>query len=452
MDPKEKDAQATRRVKAGKGFDSRLPHPSAFSLAHASPVQILLLLIYRLALDYIYLTMVCRIYGYDGYYADVRPALYAASLLAALVFSPFVVRLQEESLPSARILTFLNYSYFIPLTSYCGCGEGNAAFLLTGMVYWMFLLLAQFQLPVLRLAASPPRHARRANLLLTVFAVAFTMFISGRYTGFRFTLDFIHVYEIRLEASDWGMPEIFSYALSMMGVVLAILLLYWLNRKKFLTAAAVAVSYLFLFSIGGHKSLFFYLVLLLGGYFFYRPWMMRWIGGLLTLFAGAAVLEEKIIGSFYLMTLFFRRCMFLVVQLSHEYMEFFADNPLSLFRDGILGKLPGISPLYTTSIPKLIGEYRGHIGQNANNGLLGDLFANLPTALGIVLMPLILIVCFRLMDAVSQKLPERVTISTCLYFAVGFSNGSWSTVLLSGGFLTACLLFYCFPREEEPLL
>lgn len=186
---------ALSQTKASYQTAARLLRPAAdWISAHAFPLQILLVIIYRLALDYVYLTMVCRIYGYDGYYADVQVPLYGASLLVALAFAPFVARLQEEPLPSARIVTFLNYIYFIPLTSYCGCGGVTVAFFLISIAYWMFLLLFQFQLPVLALRPWPVHHARQAYLVLTVLASAFVMFISGRYTGFRFTLDFINVY------------------------------------------------------------------------------------------------------------------------------------------------------------------------------------------------------------------------------------------------------------------
>lgn len=449
MKLKEKATRVVERVKTRWQIIARLLRPAATLIsAHAFPLQILLIVTYRLALDYVYLTMLCRLYGYQGYFADVQVPLYGTSLLTVLAFAPFVARLQGEPLPSARIVTCLNYIYFIPLTSYCGCGGVNTAFFLTGITYWALLLLFQFRLPVLALRPLQLRHTRQAYLAVTVLAVILVMFTSGRYTGFRFTLDFINVYGIRVEAAGYDIPGVFAYALSMMGIVLAILLLYWLTRRKYLVVAVLVVVYLFLFSIAAHKALFFYLLLLLAGYYLYRPWMMRWLGGLLTLLAGVTVLEVKLVGSVYLLSLFFNRSIFLVVFLGQQYMEFFSKNPLSLFRDSILGKLPRITPVYTTAIPRIMGEFRGHIGENANNGLVGDMFSNLPTVLGVVLIPLILVVCLRLLDATSHKLSEKLTAATCAYFAVGFSNGSWSTVLLSNGFLIACLLFYFFPKEE----
>lgn len=450
MKQKEKTIQAWVRLKGGAERLARLFRPiAAYASAHVFPLQILLILVYRLALDLLYLKAASPMYAYDGFTTDVQPVYYGCTLLAVLIFSPFVVQLQKETPPSARIVTFLNYIYFIPLTCYCGCYGAAPVFFVIGMAYWALLLLFQFRLPVLELKKLPVRHAHQVYLALTILSSAFVMFISGRYTGFRFTLDFINVYDIRREAAGYSMPAIFSYALSMMNIMLAFLLLYWLRRKKYLIAAVLMVVYLFLFSIGALKSFFFYLLLLLAGYFLYRPWMLRWLGGLLTLLAALALAVYRLVGNGRLVHLFFLRLMFLVNQLGEQYMEFFSDNPLSLFRDFIMGKLPGITPVYTTVVPKIMGEFRGHIGEGANNGLLGDLFANLPALMGIFLLPLILVVCFRLLDAAAHHLPEKLTIATYVYFAVSFSNGFWSTVLLTHGFLLACLLFYFFPKEEK---
>ena len=90
----------------------------------------------------------------------------------------------------------------------------------------------------------------------------------------------------------------------------------------------------------------------------------------------------------------------------------------------------------------------GEAPTHANNGLLGDLFVNLPTSLGLILMPLLLVLCFRLLDMVSHGLPQKILISFCVYYAVSFINTSWSIVLLSHGFLFSCALLYVFPRKE----
>lgn len=414
---------------------------------HRFALLIPLILVYRLTLDLLYMTMISPLFAYSGFLMNLHPLFYSCTLLALLVFSPAVIQLQEKGTPSANIVTFLNYIYFIPLTSYCGCNWSGMNFFLTGLTYWGVLLLLELHLPVLCIKPFSTSHSRRIYLMLTVLAVAVVMYVSGRYAGFRLTFDIINVYGIRAEAAAYSLPRLISYALSMATNVLTVLLIYWLLRRKYAVCAALMVVYMFLFSIGGHKSIFFFLLVVLAAYFLFRPWMRQWLPALASAAALAALLEYCVIHSFYLVNLFFRRVMYVPVNLSKRYMDFFQENPLSLFRNGILRHF-SFSNNYSASLAPLLGEANGWFN-NANNGLLGDMFANMPTLLGLFIMPLVLVICFRLLDAAANHLPEKLVISICVYFAVSFSNTSWSTVLLSGGFLITCLLLYIFPKEEE---
>lgn len=413
---------------------------------HRFAILIPLILAYRLVLDLLYMKVISPVYAYSGFLMNFNPLFYGCTLLALMVFSPAVVRLQEEGTPSSNIVTFLNYIYFIPLTSYCGCFWQGMVFFLTGLAYWAVLLLLQFHLPVLHFRPLSGDRRRGMYVLLTVFAVGVVMYVSGRYAGFRLTFDILDVYGIRTEAAAYSLPSLISYALSMAGNILAILLIYWLLRRKYVVCAVLVVVYMFLFSIAGHKSLFFFLLLVLASYFLFRPWMRQWLPALTSLAALAALIEYRFAHSVYLTNLFFRRVMYVPVALSKRYMDFFQENPLNLFRNNILRHF-FFESNYSTGLAHLLGEVGGAFNA-ANNGMLGDMFANLPELLGLFIMPLILVGCFRLLDAVSWHLPEKMVISSCVYYAVAFANATWSTVLLSHGFLVTCLLLYIFPKEE----
>lgn len=147
------------------------------------------------------------------------------------------------------------------------------------------------------------------------------------------------------------------------------------------------------------------------------------------------------------MSLFFRRVMYVPVQISEHCAMYASLRPLNLFQQGIMGKL-SFESIYSANISKVIGAYMGSFSA-ANNGLLGDLYLNLPAVPGILLMPLILIVCLRLFDLLAGKVERKYLLPFCVYYAFGFINSSWSTVLLSHGFLIACLLLYLFPKEAK---
>lgn len=419
----------------------------AFCQRNWFSLQILLIMIYRLTLDLLYSCAISPLYAYSGFLMNFHPLPYACTLLALLVFAPFIAQLQEKNIPSANVVTSLNYIYFIPLTSYCGCDWKGFPFFLTALVYWAILLMLQFHIPVLILKSINPKGSRCLYSLFTLFCILLVMYISGRYTGFRFTLNIIDVYGIREEAASYNLPGLISYALSMAGNILAVLLAYWLVRRKYLICGILVFVYLFLFSIAGHKSLFFFLLIVLTCYFLFRPWMRRWLPAFASLATILGVLEYRLAHSYLLAGVIFRRCMYVPVKLSEDYMTYFRDNPVTLFRNGILRHFFS-NDVYSGNVANIIGAVNGDPNVFANNGLLGDLSSNLPVLLGLMLMPLILIICFRMLDATAKNLPEKLVISSCIYFAMSFSNSSWSTTLLSHGFLITCLLLYIFPKEE----
>lgn len=410
-------------------------------------LQIPLILVYRLALDVLYRKVIVPEFAYSGFTVNFHPLFYACTLMALLAFSPAVARLQEEGTPSANIVTFISYVYFIPLTSYCGCNWQGMFFFLTGLAYWAILLALQLSIPVLAFRPLGGRSSRWLYLLLTALVSGLVMYVSGRYAGFRLTFDVLNVYDIRSEAAGYDLPHLVDYGISMAGNVLTVLLVYWLTRRKYVICAALLAVYMFFFSIAAHKTLFFFLVVVVAGYFLFRPWMRQWLPALTTAAAAAGVLEHRLLHTFYLAGVFIRREMYLPVSLSENYMAYFQDNPLMLFRDNILRRF-SFPSVYSARVENIIGGVNGNVETYANNGLLGDLFANLPPLLGLALMPLILVLCFRLLDATARSVPEKIALPICVYFAVTFTNSPWSVVLLSHGFLITCLLLYIFPKEE----
>lgn len=410
-------------------------------------VQCLLVVLYRLILDIIYVTQISEIFSYTGFYSDIVPLKYAVSWLILLVCLPGMIGIQQqEDRASSIMVTLINYIYFLPFSSYAGCTGSSLWFTISGAVFWAMLLFFQLRLPSLHMQRLPHRYTKFLFFGLTVFSILLVMGISGYYTGFRLKLDLNDVYTVRAEAASYNIPVILNYCLSMMTILLSILLLYWLQEKNWLLSGALIVVYLFYYSISASKTAFLLLVLLVGCYFLYRAWMYRWMAIMLTLgLLGCGVLSG-VTKQIYPLALFGDRMLYLPVRLSEVYATYFSQHPLSIYRDKILGKL-WFDPVYTDDIPKVIGTFMGKIS-NANNGMLGDMYANFPTAIGVFLLPLILVMCFRILDITSYRLPKYLVISICIYYANSFVNGSWSTVLLSNGFLIGCLLLYFFPTER----
>ena len=408
--------------------------------------QLLFMLLYRASLDVVYARLLSPLFAYSGFVWNLNLLMLLLSYLMVAASAPFIVELQNCPLPSAKLVTFLHYLYFIPMSSYYALAAPNVTLLPITAVYWALLLLWEFKLPVLSFNYLRAKYTRLIFTLLSLFSVVVVLYISGRYTGFRLTLDFINVYDIRAEAASYAIPRVLRYLLGFQTMMLSVEILYWLCEKKYLAAGALVVIYLFYFSIAAHKSVFFFLLLVLAGWLLYRAWMLRWFALLLVLVNVLSLAEYALHKSFYIMTLFIRRMMYVPVELSGRYQCYFSENPILFFRGGILRRLGCESPS-SLDLAHLSGEYGGAADCAANNGLLGDLFASFPAPVGLLVMPLLLVLCFRLLDACAAHKPERLYVLFALNFAVTFINSSWSTVLLTHGFLLACMLLYFFPQK-----
>ena len=208
----------TEKLRGSRAAQS-LEKLSRVSRRHQFLFQCGLILLYRLVLDFMYLTQLSPIYAYSGFTTDLVWIKYALSWLLVLVCLPLVVGLQgQEERPSSILVTLMNYVYFLPMTSYLGCKGSDLGFFCAVAVYWLVLLAVQLRMPTILVPKLPHRHTSLLFFLVSVGACLFVMGISGIYTGFRLKLNLSDVYGIRAEAAAYDIPGLFAYVLSWMNV------------------------------------------------------------------------------------------------------------------------------------------------------------------------------------------------------------------------------------------
>jgi len=414
--------------------------------------SVLVLVIYRLLLDMVYIIAINPTFAAFSK-MDFSIVRYAISLLTLCIFILPTINLYKQKLVSSIIVLLLNLWYFIPMTTMYAFYNFDTEFYILGLIYWSILMFCQFKLPVLYIKKVNPKFN---NIIMYFFIISMSivvLFVSAKYTGFRITFDFINVYGIRAEASTYNIPTIIQYMLFMAGIGIPLFLLYAFEHKKKFLSLFLLIIWLLNFSIAAHKTVFIMLFLAILGYLFYRERFINLFAIAMTcmliVLSGIYIVFENVVPIGILIS----RVMLIPIQLSYHYYEFFNENNLNLFRNGILGKF-GFSEIYSQEIPYIIGEFTEKINTSfsmANNGLLGDVFAN-TKYIGIFIMPIILVIIFRLLDSVSKNLDKKIVVVICIYFANSFINMSWSTVLLTQGYLMICLLIYFYPsinNKEE---
>ena len=408
-------------------------------------VAFVALVVYKLLFDFLYCL---KIAGHvtDYYYTPDLINIIAGWLML-LIVACFIKLLYEQESASSLIITVLTVIYFVPMLVVCGYGGGPSSFLCFGIVYWAIIMILQLKTPVyvLDVKQEPDsRFSRIIWLILLLFVSAITLYFWAKYSHFHLQTDIYNVYELRAEADSYRVPGVLLYLRKGAVIITAILLVKALSERKWLLVIYLLFIIWISFSFAADKSVALFPLLLIGGYLFYRNGMISLIvPGFICLQILTFITDT--LGIKWLTTFIFTRQGATLPLLSIFTYKFFETHPDDLFRQGVMGKV-GFQSIYQF-LPNTIGN--NYVAQtiNCNNGMLSDVWSSFGF-ICLFLMPVLLIVCLRLMDAAVYKLDSRLTIGLILYFAICFANAQWSTVLLTQGYLITVIVLFVFPRKD----
>lgn len=425
-----------------KGYKDILEKSDAFFSSF--PVLGICLFLYKIMVDIIYLLCIGPTFQYG---IRINLLNIASSYLYLGIYTIFFYDFVKNRTVSSVMFIVLNMIYFIPITTYCSLGSGSSSFLFFAILYWTLLSILQIMIPVIVLKRTEMSEQRCSFFMYFLLAgiSIFTVYLSWKYTRFRIVTNLLEVYDIRAEAADYDMSNGFRYLQNFSTILIPLLIIFCFRQKKYLMVLWGTFLLILNFSFAGHKTVLFMGILVIAGAVFWRRQMASWIlpGGIGLAILG--VLEERAFTHAYIISFFFRRMGYLLAQLSDEYYRYFRDNPTEIFRGTFLGKLGFGSP-YRLSLPYVIGNNYLSQTVSCNNGFLADIWSN-TGIIGIFVMPFILIVCFRFFDMAADGINSRYVVGLTVYYAVVFSNGTWSTVLLTHGFLIMCFVYFMFSRD-----
>ena len=412
--------------------------------------HLFIIIIYKFMMDLVYIVYLNKIHRYEDFLLDIsflRSGLSLALFIITAYLYLKMIYTKKIFLPSHIVLIFLIYVYFIPITSYIVFNQVSLGFIFYSFIYLIILFLVINFFPEIRLLKVNRIISNKFLIILTLLVGCYMVYISFKYADFRIIFDIIDVYGIRAEAAAYDLNVIENIFLSLIGIVVPILIVYFLSNKKYICSIFLLIVEYVRFSFDGSKSIFFFLAITILVYIIYKQKYLKNIGIILivvllipTILIGLS--EEGIIYS----SLFVRRVMFVPVQASYRYFEFFSEFPIDFCRTGILRRI-GFDTVYQSKIINSIPLFIHEKYTNYNNGLIGDAMYCFGY-LGCILGPIIIGTMLKLLDGCTYGLKDKIYIPFLIYLAVTLTNSNWSTILLSHGFLIACLLFTFMERKK----
>lgn len=414
-------------------------------MGEKSVKNFIILCLYRIALEYIYVFLLCDIWAYSGFINQPTAGSYVLSWAIFLLFAPIMERASSKKNPSSMMVLVLYYFVFVPGTVMLGRYPSKVGFAILYCIYWALLSFAFFVISEFKL---PKPNYKMCCTIINLCAIVFSavvLYVWACYAHFRIILSMSDVYAIREEALQYSLPRACSYLLAASRSVIPTICIYKLANKKYFSFLILVAVQLINFSIDGLKTALFSLVVAIACYLFFDKGIKKlFLRGLLALNV-VGILEWLIFSKHSIITIFVRRVLFVPSLFNYYYYAFFSANPPDYFRQTFLKYFGAVSE-YVVRIPYIIGQFKGNPGEYANNGLFSDAFSNLGVV-GIFVMPFAVMFFLKLFDSCAAKVDNRLVIGAIVANCITLISSNLSVFVVSQGFLVTCLIILFLPES-----
>lgn len=351
----------------------------------------------RIALDYLYLNVVSRLFAYQGFLADFalfpyieswiafitlllvvpkkfeRPSDFFVAYLVILTVLPFIVMYPAMQVPSwnlwylvATVFSITVFRFATPF-ALTGFGNGRAVFIVVA--------------------------------ILIISIVTFHLIASGGLKNFN--LNFLLVYDVRDNFDTLGGSLLMNYLTVWTTKVFGpALMAVFLLSRRYMLAIMVVLLHVVWFGISQHKSVLFYPLLVFLAFRFLKVgFSLSFLPISILAITMISYLLYHFVGDILSVSFLVRRALFTPALLTFDYYAFFAQNDFVYWSNSILG---GFMPYaYDESVSTLISRIRGGEG-GANNHFLAAAYMQ-AGAFGLLLYTAITIVILNIFDSFQSK-------------------------------------------------
>lgn len=395
------------------------------------------IIIFRLLIDWIYFHEIEPYFDYSDYLNYSTKESVRISWLMLVAFIPFVLWIVKDSSNyfSQTIAILLIFLRVIPFTSIIMYMPQSIGYLLSNYVYWVLIfVLLQFIKPQNFFGLLRKGNGTlNGILIITILSSLTVLIVSGVYCGFRIHLSLDDVYELRSEAREFDMPLFLRYMHSATSNIIPILIVFFISRNKKALVFALAFIGLLNFSIAGHKSTLFKIVLCLGLYFFPKLNVKKYLPYLFIALGVIVIIEYLWLNTYFLSTIFIRRGFYTPASLDISYYDYIIERGPTYFTEGIASE---------------IGRLSGDDEKRCNNGMFSDAFMNLGL-IGCIVFPFIFVYFVKICEYVTNKLNNSLRVFAAFLIVSTLGSSYFTTSMLTHGLFMLVVTLYLIPSNYK---
>lgn len=403
-------------------------------------LNIILLILIKLVLEYAYIEYIVKFYEYAGFHYAFSYDKYLFGWLV-YIFGYILLR-KKQTLYIYEIFLFLFFLYILPNIIYYSLSDQNTYFFI-GIISPFFIIITFLtQKNVFRVSTL---KKGKPIILILSFILSITVvihYIINTHGHMVLNLKDVYVYR---DAYDHGnQAGIFGYINSWASKIFVVLLFAWaVSEKKLFFILIALLLILMMFAFSGHKSILQGIFLVIFFYFlsFAKNKDTLVMIGFFFLIVVSIILAEYL-NLEIIVSLIVRRLLFLPAQLNFIYFDFFSTHEYFYWSNSIFKFF--ISSIYDKGPTYVIGEYLGHPEANMNIGFVASGFAH-AGYLGVLVYTFIGFIILTIINTLSKKMNKYIVFSI-IFIPINalFVSSDMLTILLTHGLMVILLVLWMY--------
>ncbi|WP_346848496.1 O-antigen polymerase [uncultured Clostridium sp.] len=418
-------------------------------------IYIFYCIVYKIALDLIYVWVISPLYSYNGLVTDINLFKIVESYFL-LILSTSTLELNKYKI-SSYYNVILHSLTLIPLLCLYGVMDETRSFTYISTIAFIiifYLSKKELNLNKFKIKVGFRKFKKSINKSYTI-AIVFvssltivTYILLYKKVGFSINLNFSNIYDLRSSFSEvLKNSSIFRYLFVWQSNVLNMFLLgLFIIKKKYYGIGVVGILQLWLFSSNGSKTTFFNMAFCIVVIYIYikKKEIYNFV---------KFILATQLVTSFiYLITkninilgIASYRLIYIPAQVAFYHNDFFQKNGFLHLSYSIMKRF--IDYPYSIEPSRVIGvEYFNSINMNANTNFLGDAYMNFGL-LGIIVFSIAIGLTFNIINKISLKKNKLMCLSITITPIFLLTNGAFLTTILTYGLGIGILLLLLMPNE-----
>jgi len=379
---------------------------------------------------------------------SVQVFIYCVVLLLALILP------LNHKKPSNVFLLLLYLMSYISVSVVFSFDQTASLYGFLSYSLFMFTLSLLDKVKFPWVKRSPRTLSTSSFNRLLFLMISVCLFILFSHYGFKLNVtSYDVIYDVRANFKELTKDSrLLAFSFGWMANVFTIVLLTLsVIKKKWIFVGVAFVLQLYLFNLGGNRSIFMLPIFLLFIIFslkFFKQYSVLFVLYSLVFMCFGLYFYDFIINDKFssISSIFVRRNFFVPANLYYHFIEFFEFQPIDYFSKSFPFNL-FMESNYDRNVPYIIGDTYIRKGTHANGNFLADLYYNFKWV-GFIIGFTFLFIYFRIIDSIVLLKNHLIIVPLAVIPVITLMNSGLIVNLVSFGLILMTILMALYPNQK----